>query len=167
MTFENGAGTYSRTVEIVTIYNGKEYYGIDSDGNINNTRTHSWTIDTTKPTSWQWSQTISSTAYIPMVNGKLCPFTADEWNNFVDKVNEIRTWASSVGLTVSGNKLSHVQSGVTDFAVAYKNAVTAIKNISGYGGLLPTTFPVTLRASLFVGNGSLQQQLNAVLDYSE
>ena len=106
---------------------------------------------------WQWTQqynlstggtgTICATAYIPVEDGALRPVTATEWNDFIERVNE-----------VTGSSLTTV-SRDSDFATAYKAAVTAIRNKNN-SAKLPTTYPVVLNAQLFI---DLADALNEII----
>jgi hypothetical protein len=164
----NGVGTYSRKFWLILYEPGTGY-----DNNVmfqSSFFQFKITGKVSTPDPWEWKQeyelsdgkkgTICSTAYIPVSDGVLHPVTALEWNDFISKVNEVRDWAKDNGKTVSGSNLSTV-SVDGDFATAYKAAVTAIQNISGYKGSLPTTYPVILNAQLFI---DLADALNAFLE---
>ena len=90
------------------------------------------------------------------------PVTADEWNNFITRVNQIRMYASFIGIGVSGDDLTAVSPG-EDFKDAYNLAVITIQNISGYGTyLLQISAETELTSSLFI---KIADELNAVLNH--
>lgn len=111
-----------------------------------------------KPELWTWTQiyelstggtgTICAEAYVPIDEDGVHPVTAEEWNKFVAKVNEVRAWANSK-VTVTGSDLSTVSPG-GDFKSAYNLAVEAIKNIEGVAeGLTEIVTGTELNSYLF------------------
>lgn len=193
LTFANEtSGTFSfpkvddgkyiiKSSSVLQLEDGTMIWSVDDQGDDGSTNNGDYkyrleyqiNIGDAKPTPWNWRQeynlldggqgTICSTAYIPFKNNNFHPFTAEEWNRFVNKINEVRAWAKSVGKTVSGDELTEVDVG-SDFISAYWAAVQAIKNIDEYGSHLPEEGDtVTLSASLFTGSGSLRDELNAIL----
>lgn len=130
---------------------------VNSDGEIS--YTSNWINITTpniiRPENWEWTTTISSTAYVPVDSLGFHPVTAVEWNNFTKRINEFREYTG-----YSDYSFSTVSRGQEFTPVIYNQAVNAIKGISGYGSYLSTISTGTkLSANLFL---SLRDELNAI-----
>lgn len=75
-----------------------------------------------RPNDWSWSSTISS--------GSTLRITANEWNNFCNRINEFREYKD-----MSDYSFSSVSSGSVISASIVNQAYNAISGISGRGGL--------------------------------
>ena len=117
----------------------------------------------TRPNDWEWTTTISSSAYVPIDSLGFHPVTATEWNNFTSRINAFREYAANKGISVSGNtnySFTSVSRGKIFTPAIYNQAVNAIKGISGYGSYLSTISSGTkLTANLFI---LLKTELNSI-----
>lgn len=119
---------------------------------------YTWgTIASVRPNNWEWSTSISTSAYIPFSDNAFHPVTASEWNNFTARINEFRKYKG-----LSEYTFTTVAKGDTFTAKIYNEAVYAIQGIDGYGTYL--TFAVkgetnALSASAYT---SLRDELNAI-----
>ena len=129
----------------------------------NGTLKHGTVQTNTRPNDWEWTTTISPSAFIPIDSLGFHPVTATEWNNFTNRINAFRKYASDKGISVSGNinyNFTTVSRGQTFTPIIYNQAVNAIKGISGYGSYLSTISNNSiLTANLFI---LLKTELNAI-----
>lgn len=151
----------TRTVSGKFLDSGATYkvraFIVNSSGEVS--YTSSWisvtTPDVIRPNDWEWTTTISSTAYVPMDSLGFHPVTATEWNNFTKRINEFRAYTG-----YSDYSFSKVSRGQDFTPAIYNQAVNAIKGIIGYGSYLSTiSTETTLTADLFL---SLRDELNAI-----
>ena len=108
-----------------------------------------WTDEVTspRPDDWEWYSTIRS--------GREIRITADEWNDFCDRINEFREY---VGL--SAYSFTTVRSGNPIKASYMRQAIIAINAIDGHGTLPASVYEGDqIKASFFT---KLASALNAV-----
>lgn len=108
-----------------------------------------WTdaVTGTRPDDWEWYSTIEQGAEFSL--------TAEEWNDFCDRINEFRVY---VGL--SEYSFTTVRSGHSIEASYMRQAISAINDIDGHG-TLPAAVNAgnQIKASFFT---KLASALNAV-----
>jgi hypothetical protein len=121
---------------------------------------------------WEWTQeynlegggtgTICPEAYIPMDEMGFHPITAVEWNNFTNKIEEVRACLGGqpFGFTEVFGASNGYANNPSLFTVRiYNEAAEAIKVLGG--DIEPIENGQELNAQIFI---DLQEQLNAVID---
>lgn len=157
-------GQYEIRVSSSLVVDGEgEIHSVNDDGSEYKLYYNIFIGDIEKPEKWEWSTGIAVGKSLIVNATGIHPITADEWKDFIDRINEFRVYKGYDEYNFSTVK----QGG--NFKSAYNEAVAAIKGVNGYGALVyyidqdtPAIINGKFQISLF---DKIRNEANAIAGY--